>query len=34
MQTFNEKTFADYEREGWERNAPDYDEVFHTIKRR
>jgi ubiquinone/menaquinone biosynthesis C-methylase UbiE len=23
----HEKTFADYEREGWERNAADYDEV-------
>jgi ubiquinone/menaquinone biosynthesis C-methylase UbiE len=33
MQTFNEKTFADYEREGWERNAPDYDEIDLPVTR-
>jgi ubiquinone/menaquinone biosynthesis C-methylase UbiE len=33
MQTFKEKTFADYEREGWERNAPDYDEIDLPVTR-
>jgi hypothetical protein len=23
----NDKTFADYEREGWQRNAADYDTI-------